>query len=39
MGQAGRAADTPPMWIGQIVTAAEALLALGVAAGVLLIRP
>jgi hypothetical protein len=39
MSQAAATPNTGRMWIGQIVTVAEALLAVGVATGVLLIRP
>jgi hypothetical protein len=39
MGEAGGRTDTPLMSPGLIVTAAEAVLALGVAMGVLLVRP
>jgi hypothetical protein len=39
MGQVEAPADTSPMLTGLILTAAEALLALGIATGVLLVRP
>jgi hypothetical protein len=39
MSQAATPRNTGRMWIGLILTVAEALLVLGVATGVLLIRP
>jgi hypothetical protein len=39
MSQAVSAAHTPPMGITEVISAVEAVLALGVAAGVLMILP
>jgi hypothetical protein len=39
MGEAAGRTDTPPMSPDLIVTAAEVVLGLGVAMGVLLVRP
>jgi hypothetical protein len=39
MSEVAAGTDTRPMWIGQLVTVAESLVAIGVAAGVLLSRP